>query len=415
MRLADRVSRSDFRDPSVLANREIPRVGLDPVDSMLASFGALFAVGLPSLRRRRILFGGRDGGDVTRLVHVRVPSEVPTRELRAALDGLGEVAEVAPNHYRFAFGVPDDPLYPGQWGLSAIGCPDAWDHSSGSGVRVGVVDSGIDSTHPDLAPNAVAGTSVTDLVGVSAPSGYQFSGTLTPGGPPDDDVGHGTHVAGTIGAVTDNGEGVAGVAGGCEILPVRALARTVRDDGEKVIASGTAVDIRNGILWAVANGARVVNLSYGGPDSLAEADAVRQAVQRGVVLVAAVGNDGDRVDKYPAAYDGVVAVGAVDADGEVPWFSNRGPHVDLVAPGTGIESTWIGNGYRSDEGTSMAAAHVSGAVALLLSLRPNMTPAEVVEVLHRTSVPLVAGTNRPSETYGHGRIDVGAAVRSVTP
>lgn len=281
----------------------------------------------------------------------------------ALLAGSPGVVAVRPALEVTAFGVPNDPFYPEQWNLPAIQAPEVWDRTTGLGVTVAVLDTGVARSLSDLAQTRIAPG--IDLVDND--------------NDPDDQNGHGTHVIGTVAQSTNNGTGVAGVAYDARILPVKVLdARGI----------GSEVTIAAGIEYAVDNGADVINLSLGAPSpSVVIASAVEYAVANGVIVVAAVGNDGaDRIS-YPAAIDDVIAVGAVAQTLTVPAYSNRGPKLDLVAPGGDltVDSDLDGQGdgilqqtiltggllgrscYCFYEGTSMAAPHVAAAAALLLS------------------------------------------------
>nr|PZN43945.1 MAG: peptidase S8 [Bacillota bacterium] len=249
------------------------------------------------------------------------------------------------------------------WGLRRIGLPRAWQRSRGQGVRVAVIDTGADWTHPDLAPRVRGGVNI-----------------LAPGEPPGDDNGHGTHVAGIV-AAADNAAGVVGVAPGADLYVVKAFDR----DG-----SAALVDLLQALQWCADYGMQVINMSFGQPaSSPALARAVEALTALGAVLVAAAGNGGaGRPVDFPARYPHVLAVTATDPRDTLARSSSRGPEVDLAAPGTGIVSLWPGGRLRSLSGTSMAAAHVAGAAALLLAAEPGLTPGEVRDRLRATAEPL---------------------------
>jgi subtilisin family serine protease len=290
------------------------------------------------------------------------------------------------------------PRQQAQWGLTAINAPTAWDTSLGEGVVVATIDTGIDLSHRDLAPN-VASTGVN---------------MLNPGGSLDDDFGHGTHVAGIIAAASNNSIGMAGTAWSARILPIRVA------DG----SGGTVYNIARGIEQAIALGAKVINVSIGNkrPSKYLK-EQVELALARGVVIVAAAGNsalEGNAL-QYPAAYPGVIAVGAVGLDqqalsaGQVtytrPDFSAFNSVVSVCAPGVDILSTVpvrFGE-YAYASGTSMAAPFVSGTVALMLARNPAMLPQQVLDKLQATATDLGARGQDPF--YGAGLINAAAAVQ----
>ncbi|MDX6541898.1 MAG: hypothetical protein QOI71_3508, partial [Gaiellales bacterium] len=298
-------------------------------------------------------------------------------------------------------GNPNDPLFGQQWALPRIEAVEGWDVFPGTqpppgGPKVAIVDTGVWAAHPDLA-GQVDTSDGAGCLGVSLVCRSASSSA--------DDMGHGTHVAGIVAAATDNGVGIAGVDPGARIVPVKVCFRNA-DLGCPVAS------IANGIAWAVAHGARVVNLSLGGPGaSTTLCDAVTRALNAGVVVVAAAGNGGTSQRTYPAACSGAIGVAATGPNDESPEWSNWDyPNVFVSAPGgstfnpptggdpaTEILSTVpfgvSGPGFRfyeALEGTSMAAPHVSGLAALLLDQR-SRTPGEVRRVIAKTSDRVWAG------------------------
>jgi hypothetical protein len=218
--------------------------------------------------------------------------------------------------------------------------------------------------------------------------------------PPQDDDGHGTHIAGTVAATLNNDVGISGVAPGTSIMPVKVL------DAKGVGRDST---VAAGIRWATDHGARIVNMSFGGNQvSPVLTDAVTYAASRGVVLVVAAGNDAGSEPNYPAASAPAIAVAATNRQDQRPAFSNYGTWVHLAAPGTSILNTfWDGaSTYRTLSGTSMAAAHVSGVAALLLSVASDLTPPEVDDILRATADPVV------DPGLGAGRLNAARAVAS---
>jgi len=227
------------------------------------------------------------------------------------------------------------------WGVERTGAPQYWQETRGQGVKVAVIDTGI-SRHSDLR-GQVKGRVVTANDGL----GYSQID------------GHGTHVAGTIAAVA-NQKGIVGVAPAVELYDIRAFS----PEGHASIA-----DVVEGINWSIENGMHIINMSFGvSEDHYALRYAVKQAAKAGIIMVASAGNNGGALE-YPAAYKEVIAVGAIDQENRLAAFSSRGSGLNLVAPGVAIKSTWPGNQYRVLDGTSMAAAHVTGLYALALANR----------------------------------------------
>jgi len=290
--------------------------------------------------------------------------------------------------------IPDDTRYIEQWGLEQINAPDAWAMTTGSSdVVIAVIDTGVDSTHPDLAGQLVTGAV-----------------TLRRSRNIEDSVGHGTHVASTIAGRTNNQEGIAGVAWGARIMPVKALNWR---------GSGNISDVARGIRWAVDNGADIINMSLGGSDnSNTFKSAIDYADEHDVLVIAAVGNeyaDGSPVS-YPAAYDNVLSVAATDKDDNPASFSSSGDYIDVAAPGVDIlaaTSRLFGWSYISFEGTSMATPFVSGLAALLLSIDPDLSNQELMDLITSTAVDV--GAEGWDDRTGYGRVDAAAALAALAP
>ena len=278
-----------------------------------------------------------------------------------------------------------DPLRRFQWALDRLHGEQVAAAGDASGQKVAVVDTGVDGTHPDLA-------------GVVLP-GYD---AFTSGADGRTDAnGHGTHIAGIIAALTGNGVGVEGLARGAKILPVKVL----EDDG-----SGFSSDVAEGILWAIANGANVINLSLGSPNTSAVVDqAIREAIRKGIVVVAAAGNEGDKGNPvmWPAALPEVLSVGAIDNTDQRAPFSGHGEWLDLVAPGVQIAST-MNSEYMYSSGTSMAAPFVSATAALLRKRHPALTAAQLAEHLLATAEDI--GPAGKDSQFGTGLVDTLKAV-----
>ncbi|MCA9687208.1 MAG: S8 family serine peptidase, partial [Myxococcales bacterium] len=284
-----------------------------------------------------------------------------------------------PDRPRF---VPNDPMYPQQWHLDAINSPEAWMHTRGRGAVIAVIDTGV--AYKDFEHRGVIAKAVPDLAGVEMVSGKSFVANGLPDGL--DDHAHGTHVAGTIAQATDNGVGVAGVAHQAAIMPLKVLAAN---------GGGSVADISNAIRYAADNGADVINMSLGTTQlydgdcddvdaySRALAAAFGRLRAAGAVAVAASGNDGSSSKlASPACIASVVSVGAIDdADRSVADFTNRGPNLDLLAPGVAIVSDGLRGGVDTKSGTSMASPHVAGAFALLMAEAPWASPDLLEQVL----------------------------------
>ena len=341
------------------------------------------------------------------------------QDARAALNELvaNPLVETAELDARISIAsLPDDPGFSQLWGLNNTGqtggtadadvdAPEAWNIETGTAVMVGVIDTGIDYTHPDLAANVwtnpleIPGNGIDDDDNgyVDDVHGYDFANR---DGDPMDDHGHGTHVAGTIAAVANNGIGVAGVSWHAKVMALKFL-----DAG----GSGWASDAVDALNYATDMGAKITNNSWGGGEySTALRDAIASANSGGAVFVAAAGNyasNNDTTPFYPAGYDGpnVIVVAATDSNDSLASFSNFGRStVHLGAPGVGIYSTVpaVGAGccssptrYATLNGTSMAAPHVSGAAALLISHYPGLTPTQVRQRLAFSGDPVPALAN----------------------
>ncbi|MDQ6673604.1 MAG: DUF5719 family protein, partial [Chloroflexota bacterium] len=293
--------------------------------------------------------------------------------------------------------VPNDALYHAfQWNLRRIGMEQAWDlRPSAPDVIVAILDTGVDLTHPDLRSNLLLD------------QGYDFLND-TPS--PQDDESHGTAVAGIIGAIGNNREGVTGIAWHVKLLPIKALNSQGRGPDSAMVKA---------ILFAADAGAKIINISSTGTRySGALETAVQYAQEKGALVVAAAGNTGqtDNAINYPAAFDGVLAVGAIDDKDQLASFSQRQSYVALVAPGVDVPSTaWAGAGrgpYASQSGTSIAAPHVSGAAAILWALRPDLGAGDIAMAL-RSHADKIASNNNNDSGYGSGILNVAHAVASL--
>lgn len=274
------------------------------------------------------------------------------------------VATASPTH-------PRDTAY--SWGVKHVKAPQAWKKTIGNRIKIGVVDTGVDFHHPDLRHTLIQGVNL-----------------VHPLRPPVDDNGHGTHIAGII-AASNKYHGMTGVAPGALIAPVKAFDE---------YGSAFVSDIILAIEWCVQNRMNIINMSFGMKKrNKALLDAVTAAHKSGVIIVASSGNDGKRstID-YPARYTQTIAVGATSRLRRVAPFSNRSSSIDIFAPGDKIISLWPQNDYHEMSGTSMATSHVSGAIALLLALYPNLSPLQIKNIVKRSIQPLK--NYKPSRVIG---------------
>lgn len=281
-----------------------------------------------------------------------------------------------------------------RYALEAVEAPKAWDIITGSQeIIIAVIDTGIKLDHPEFAGRLVPG--------------YDF---VNKDDQADDDAGHGTHVAGVIAAALDNGQGVAGVCPNCRLMPVKSL------NANKL---GSWSQISQGILFAVDNGARVINLSLGAKTfSATLVEAIQYAVDHDVIVVAAAGNGGTDAPFYPAALEGVIAVAATTNEGTRWSKSNFGSYIDIAAPGTQVYSTYndLGDaykGYHYMSGTSMAAPFVSGVAGLLLSAESTLSAEQVTNAMILSAEDL--GAEGWDVEYGYGKVSAFNALRSSAP
>lgn len=318
---------------------------------------------------------------------LRIPEGMAMEDLLSILRSDPEVEAAHPNVILHSCAVATpEAVCPYPWNWRAVHVPEAQVVTRGrSDVVVAVIDSGVDLDHRDLAGRLAAG--------------WNF---LDESAPPEDDFGHGTQVAGIIAAHGTADAGVAGIAPGCRVMPLKVIDAT---------GLATAADVAEAILYAVERGCRVINLSLGtyAPSDVLQAG-VEYALARNCVVVAAAGNHASDTACYPAAYPGVVAVAAVGGDSRPCPFSNRGLFVDVTAPGTGIRTTDLHGGSTYVSGTSPAAAHVSALAALLLSRDPGLPNAAVHALICDTAKDL--GLPGWDAVTGQGLVDCEAALRS---
>lgn len=308
-----------------------------------------------------------------------------SQKLIQALKRNPNVEYVEPNYIYTTDFTPNDPGLSNQWAWSKISAYTAWDTTKGStSTVIAIVDTGIQRSHPDLDAKIVAG--------------YDYVQGDTA---PDDGNGHGTHVAGTSAAETNNSTGGAGTCPNCKLMPVRVLDNN---------GSGSLTNVANGITWAADHGAKVVNLSLGGSGSTTLQNAVDYAWNKGVFLACAAGNSNtsSTASAYPGAYANCFAVASTNSSDARSSFSNYGSWVEVAAPGESIYSTWINSGYNTISGTSMATPHVAGLAGLLSS--QGLTNSQIRQRICSTS-DQISGTG----TYWTcGRINAAKAVGSTS-
>ncbi|MDQ2753973.1 MAG: S8 family serine peptidase [Actinomycetota bacterium] len=353
----------------------------------------------------------------------RYQLQVPAANVAATLAQLRADKQVAyaevPQRVHASDVTPNDPCFTGcgpitpiveqdgqplsfvtanQQDLVAVHAPAAWAVTQGSSaITVAVLDSGVDSGHPDLAGKVIVGPNecAHDDPGCAGNA---------------DNLGHGTHVTGTIAAATNNGQGVASLGWNTHVEMFKVLDNT---------GGGNTADLATAIYDAVASGARIINMSLGN-DSCDVAptncgidpdlqSAVNMAISRGVVVVAAAGNDYSNQPTYPADFPGVLSVAATDNNGIIQNFSQYGAAANIAAPGLDVVSTWNDGNYATLTGTSMSSPHVAAAAALVMAVNPSLSGAQISGILQSTARPTSGG-----DAINGGLLDAGAAVRAAT-
>ncbi len=330
-------------------------------------------------------------------MRVKVPAGQEAETI-AELMARGDVEYASLNYIVEALGDPNDSEYWRQWSLKQpqdhdIDAPEAWDFfTGGSNITIAVIDTGVDLDHLDLQGKIVPG--------------YDFVNDDTI---PDDDHGHGTHVAGIAAASSNNGIGIAGVSWEAKIMPLKVLDAS---------GSGSTFDMADAIRYAVDNGAQVINMSLGAKYSTWPCDwphveeALNYAVSNNVLVVVAAGNDGQYGVNCPGAYDQVMAVGSTTSTDTRSYFSNYGPRLDIAAPGSSIYSTIRGGSYGYMSGTSMSTPHVAGLAALIWSFIPSYSSSQVRSAIQNSADDL--GDAGWDQYFGYGRINAWRALESVS-
>lgn len=371
----------------------------------------------------------------------KVQQKRDTLHLIKTLRDQENVASAEPNYVRKANGFPDDTYYPLQWHYDMIHLPEAWDYiKSDDNIVVAVVDTGVLTDHPDMVNQLTSdGFDFISQPDFEGNESYEERGGIdeNPDDPGDESIGgstfHGTHVAGIIAAETNNQKGVAGVGwSAVKVMPLRVLG---------VDGSGTSYDIMQAVRYAAGlendsgavpvQRADVINLSLGGTSASAEEQALFDEIREaGVIVVAAAGNDASSRASYPAAYEGIISVSAVDYSSNIAYYSCFGSTIDVAAPGGDTSNDLNNDGYPDGilstlgedssgeiemiygyfSGTSMASPHVAGVIALMKSLWVEMGPADVDSLLHAGLITVDMGDSGKDDYYGYGLIDAQKAV-----
>ncbi len=311
---------------------------------------------------------------------VALPAKASEQAVAHALSQHPNIKFAEPDALVHSDFAPNDPYYPSEWHEAILGAPTAWNTSTGSGVTVAILDSGIDSTHPDLTGQLVPGWNFYDNNSNTA-----------------DVYGHGTEVAGVVAAVGNNSIGVAGIAFGAKLMPVR-----VTDTNGWASISALA----SGLTWAADHGAKVANMSFAVQSYSTIISAAQYFMNKGGVVMNSAGNSGTL--DTTAASSALVSVSATDSTDTVTSWSTYGPYVDVSAPGAGIWTTTMGGGYSSVSGTSFSSPLTAGVAALMMAANPKLAPSQIVGMLESTAVDL--GAAGYDNYYGYGRVNAPAAV-----
>ena len=334
---------------------------------------------------------------------VSVPRDSLLEQALRSLSEISDLVYVGKNRvFRLhSDPIPNDTRISEQWALQKIGAFQAWAIDSGNAdVPVAVIDTGVDYDHPDLQPNiwinpgedlnGNAAFDSSDLNGIDDDAngfiddiqGWDFTDApnypdggdyLNRDNDPNDEYGHGTGVAGIVSAVSNNRTGISGLAPHCRIMNLRAFTGN---------GYGEEDDVASAVLYAVENGARIINMSFGDVFvSRVLDDIIEYGRQQQIIMVASAGNSSTREIHYPSGFNSTISVGSTNENDQLSGFSNYGSTIDLVAPGSNILSTTINNDYRYWNGTSFSAPHVSAAAALLLSQEPELSAESVRGIL----------------------------------
>lgn len=364
---------------------------------------------------------------------------------QSEIESISEYIEFIEPNYKYRVEqiveIPNDPKYSDQWALPAVNALNSWRKSSGKNVIIGVIDTGIDFNHDEFEgqlwinstedinnngkfdpwPNSETRDGVTgdinnidedgngyidDVIGYDFvdQETYNIGDFLRHDYLPIDENAHGTIVSGVIAAKTNNSIGISGLAYDSKIMAIRAFDATGNAESD---------DIANAIIYAVRNGAQILNMSFGENfESYLIRDVIKYAYSQGVVMFASSGNNNWTLPHYPSDFEEVICVGAINPSFTKYGFSNYGSMLDLVAPGQEIVTTDVDNKYTTTNGTSLAAPYAAAAAALILEINPNFSPAQVKSILQETAIDL--GEPKWDVQYGSGLVNPSAAVDQVS-
>lgn len=381
------------------------------VENVLKELGAVVEDQINlSKRSNGISISSTSSNNDNALIKVKVEKDQENNFLRR-LEQEEWVQYVERNYYIQIKQTPSDPLNKYQYYLSSDYFSNLYNIPVSTNVIVAVLDTGVDYTHPDLR-NQIAINELeiedgrdTDNNGVIDDIyGANFYNSLgESNGNPMDDNSHGTHIAGTIAAENNNQIGVSGLNSGAKILPVKFLNSS---------GSGTTYQAVLGFYYAVSRGARIINCSWGFRSPVQSLQtAIDYAVDNGVIVLAATGNDGANIDEYPASYSNVLAIGSLDSDDSLSYYSNTGDQVDFATYGRNIYSTIPDNNYAYKSGTSQSTAIMTGIISRLVSAIPNISNATLMNVLITSTDDL--GSPGKDSLYGYGNIDTSRLIEVI--
>lgn len=367
-----------------------------------------------NLKEARVLFPEKlkENSSLSRIVEIKYNADIDPIFLSSKLRNSFEVEWAEPRFVYELDYIPNDPSYSSQYALSKISAALAWDLTTGdTGIVIGIVDTGVDWDHPDLAANIwrnwdeIPNNGIDDDANgyVDDTRGWDFGGLsgIPDNDPMEDQPDHGTHVAGIASAVTDNGIGVASIGFNCKIMPVKTTRNDQRGSNGPYIIYGY-----EGIVYAADNGAKVINCSWGGSGfSMLGQETINYALSKGSLVVAAAGNSNSAGSHYPSSYKGVLSVASTTSTDTKSSFSNYGYTVDLSAPGSSIFNTWQNDTYATLSGTSMASPLTAGLAGLVFARFPAYNAEQVGEQI-RVNCDNIDSQN-PSFQYllGAGRIN----------